>query len=113
MLFRSLDGEPTYHEDKTTLGRFILLQAEIENLGTRPVSFAGIDLIDDQGRTFDQLEGGHWYVAEEEQCLDYDQLNPGVPRLCTQYFEVPANASGLSAYIRSDDGEEAAIDLGL
>jgi hypothetical protein len=112
----TLTSDNMFTEDMTTPGRFIRLQFEIENLSSAAKTFSSINLVDSQGRSFNTLPDGFWFVPQAEQCIGFDQLNPSVPKRCTVIFEVPTDADGLQAQVGDLEllgGDEALISLGL
>ena len=112
----TLVSDNMFTEDMTTPGRFIRLQFEIENLSSATKTFSTINLVDNRGRSYDTLTEGIWFVPQSEQCMGFDQLNPGVPKLCSVIFEVPTDAEGLQAQVGDLEilgGDEALINLGL
>lgn len=102
--------------DITTPGKFIRVRLEVENLSSGLLSYGGVNLIDSQGRSFIASSRVYLFVPDNEECVIIVNLNPNVPRICTEIFEVAANSTGLHAKVGDleiIDDEEALIDLGF
>jgi hypothetical protein len=98
-----------------TAGKFIKVRFEIENRSKDMQSFIGFDLIDSQGREFTSSSDAFMFIDGNEACVLVN-LNPNLPKTCTAIYEVPADATGLKAYVGdlSIFGRaEAQIELGL
>ncbi|HJZ50524.1 MAG TPA: DUF4352 domain-containing protein [Roseiflexaceae bacterium] len=114
-LGNTLKSTNQFVKDKTTSGRFVKVRFEIENLSKDLLTFAGLDLVDNQGRTFKPSSEAFQFIAPEESCL-LENLNPNVAKTCTAIYEVPANAAGLQAQagdLKLLGNASALIDLGL
>ena len=111
----TLKSSNTFVKDKTTGGHFVQVQFELENLSKDMLTFAGLDLVDDQGRTFKSSSETFQFIPSEEACV-LENLNPNVAKRCTAIYELPSNAAGLKAQV-SDlklvGNASALIDLGL
>jgi len=102
-------------DPKPTVGKWVRVRFEIENMSKAELDFTGVDLTDEQGRTFQRARGTYSYVPNEEDC-SYEQLNANVPKTCQLVFELPGDAVGLKMIVGDLellDVDEAAIDLGL
>ena len=82
-------------------GKYVVVVAEVENLGSEMKTVTDLHLVDAMGRrfssssdTFDLPED-----AYPEQLFILENLNPNVPYQFTGVFEVPADATGLLAEI--------------
>ncbi len=99
-----------------TEGRLIRVRFEVENTGQEVSSFQDITLTDQQGRTFEPSLDAIWFIEESEQCLS-EELEPGVPLVCTKVYDVPADATGLTLQAVDLFDPEASgtapLDLGL
>lgn len=114
-LGNTLQSDNEFTEPRTTAGRFIRVRFEIENRGSEARSFTDINLIDAQGRNFENANDVLSFIDAPEQCF-LEQLNPNLPRVCTYIFEVPADATGLQAQVGDLElfgSEEAFINLNL
>lgn len=109
-----LKSDNQFIEDKTTTGRFVSLRFEVENLSKDMLTFAGFDLVDDQGRTYTRSSDVFMLLPTDEVCM-LENLNPNVAKICTAVYEVPANAENLRAKVGDlkFGGKETLIDLGL
>ncbi len=111
----TLKSTNQFVKDKATAGRFVQVRFEIENLSKDMLSFAGLDLQDDQGRTFKPSSDAFPFIPSEEACV-FENLNPNVAKTCTAIYEVPANVAGLKAQV-SDlkllGNQSALVELGL
>jgi len=114
-LGQTLKSDNQFIKDKTTSGHFVRVQFDIENLSKDMLTFAGLDLVDDQGRTFKGSSDAFGFIEEEQHCV-FENLNPNVAKTCTAIYEVPTNAAGLKAQV-SDlkilGNQTALIDLDL
>lgn len=111
----TLHSDNQFVKDKTSGGRFVRVRFELENLSKDMLSFAGLDLVDAQGRTFKAASDAFAFIPQEEQCI-LENLNPNVAKSCTAIYEVPANASGLKAQVtdlKMFGSATEVIDLGL
>ncbi len=114
-LGNTLKSQTQFIKDKTTTGRFVRVRFEVENLSKDMLTFTGLDLVDDQGRTFKPSSEALEFIPNEEWCV-LENLNPNVPQICTAIYEVPANATGLQALVgdlKILGNKTARIDLGL
>jgi hypothetical protein len=111
----TLTSENQFIENKTSGGHFVRLRFEVENRSKDLLSFAGIDLVDDQGRSYTRASDVIGFLPQEELCF-LENLNPNVPKTCTAIYEVPANAAGLKAELTDLKAFGAAsqlVDLGI
>jgi hypothetical protein len=114
-LGNTLKSQDQFTKDKTTTGRFVRVRFEVENLSKDMLTFAGLDLVDGQGRTFKPSSEVLGFIPNEEWCT-LENLNPNVTKICTAIYEVPANATGLQALVgdlKLLGNKTARIDLGL
>jgi hypothetical protein len=114
-LGQTLKSDNQFVKDKTTAGAFVRVRFEIENLSKDMLTFAGLDLVDDQGRAFKPSSDAFQFLPTEEACV-LENLNPNVAKTCTAIYEVPANATGMQAQagdLKLLGGETALINLGL
>lgn len=110
-----LKSKNQFVKDKTTGGHFVQVRFELENLSKDMLTFAGLDLVDDQARTFKPSGDAFQFIPTEEACV-LENLNPNVAKTCTAIYEVPANATGLKAQagdLKLLGDQSALIDLGL
>lgn len=111
-----LQHDNPYIADLTTQGTFIKVQFQIENLSNDMISYAGADLVDNQGRTFTSSADAFMFIPEAEQNIIVSNLNPNVPRTVTEIYEVPGEAAGLQFHagdLELFGNDEAFIDLEL
>ena len=114
-LGKTLKAKDQFTKDKTTSGRFVQVRFELENLSKDMLSFAGLDLLDAQGRTFKASSDAFQFIPTEEACV-LENLNPNVAKSCTAIYEVPANAAGLKAQVtdlKIIGSDSSLVDLGL
>lgn len=114
-LGNTLQSDNQFIDDKTTSGMYIRVRFELENLSNDMLTFAGIDLADDQGRTYTRASDAFSYLPDDESCT-LENLNPNITKTCTHIFEVPTNATGLQAILgdlKLFGSAEARVDLGL
>jgi hypothetical protein len=114
-LGKQLKSTNQFIKDKTTSGQFVRVRFELENLSRDLLTFAGLDLVDDQGRTFKPSSDVIGFIPSEELCV-LENLNPNVAKTCTAIYEVPANATGLRAQVgdlKLLGNQSALINLGL
>lgn len=113
-LGKELKSDNEFIEGKTTSGKFVLVKFELENQGTDPASYTGIDLVDGKGRTFKPYDERITFIEQSELCV-LEQVNPGLSKACTEIFELPADATGVKASVGdlAPFGDDAMIDLGM
>jgi hypothetical protein len=114
-LGNTLESDNQFVTERTSSGRWVRVRFEMENLSKDMLSFAGLDLVDAQGRTLKPSSDAIQFIAPEESCI-LENLNPNVAKTCTVIYEVPANATGLQAQVtdlKILGGSETLIDLGL
>jgi hypothetical protein len=114
-LGNTLTSDNEFIDDLTTSGTFVRVRFEIENLSKDMLSFAGLDLVDDQERTFTRSSDTIMFIDEGESCL-LENLNPNITKTCTHIYEVPADATGVKAQLgdlKIFGGQEALVALGF
>jgi hypothetical protein len=112
---QTLKSDNEFIPAKKTSGRFVRVRFELENLSKDMLTFAGLDLLDGQGRTFKSASDVFAFIPQEELCV-LENLNPNVAKTCTVIYEVPADANGLQAQVgdlKLFGGQQALVDLGL
>lgn len=90
-----------FDEIKQARGTFVVVVAEVENLGTEMKTVTDLHLVDSLGRRF-TASSDMFDLPEDtypEQLVILENLNPNVPHQFTGVFEVPEDASGLLAEI--------------
>lgn len=104
-----------FTEDLKTSGKFIKVRFEIENRSKDMLSFVGLDLIDNQERSFTRSSNAIMVIDGSETCV-LENLNPNITKTCTHIYEVPTDAAGLNA-VASDlnmfGGAQTMISLGM
>lgn len=113
---QTIKSNNQFIDDLTTTGSLIRLDFEIENLSKDMLTYSGIDLTDDQGRTFIEAANAHMHIPNELSCLFIVNLNPNVPKRCQIIYEVAANAQGLRLTLgdlRIFGGDEQVVYLGF
>jgi hypothetical protein len=111
-----LTSDNQFIDDLTTPGKFIRVRLEVENLSNDLLTYGGIELIDSQGRSFVADSDAHAFIPDNEDCSIIENLNPNVPRVCIEIFDVAANSAGLRAQVGDLEltgDAEALIDLGF
>lgn len=113
-LGNELKSDNEFIEPKQTSGKFVLVKFELENQGSDPASYTGIDLVDSKERTFKPYDERIGFIDQAELCV-LEQINPGLAKTCTEIFEVPGDASGIKASVGdlAPFGDDAFVDLGL
>ena len=113
---QTLKSDDGFADDLTTAGVFVRVSFEMENLSKDNLTFSGIDLIDDQGRTFSASSDAYMFITDNMGCTFLDNLNPNIPKQCQVIFEVAPGATGLKVKVGDlsmfGDAEQA-INLGL
>ncbi len=100
---------------KTTPGRFIRVDIEVENLRKEPATFLSRDLFDAKGRRYNTLSDAMWYFDENTVFL-LENINPNIPTSFIQVYEVAADAKGFGVEISSLrfwGRLEAVVELGF
>lgn len=102
---------------KTTQGKFIEIEMEVENTGEVTESFWSAPvLVDDRNREFKPRNDLSEWIPEEKDASLFVELQPGIPAQLVWLYEVPANATGLKAKVKdiSFGGSlSALVNLGL
>lgn len=108
-----LESDNAFQEDARTAGRFIEVRFQVESLSTDGSMYGGVPLRDSRGRDYDPFEDRIWYVSDDQRCV-MENLNPNVPKVCAEIYEVAADAEGLN-FVATDlnpfMGGEAEIQL--
>ena len=114
-LGNTVKSSNTFIEDLTTSGMFIKIHLEVENRSKDMLTYAGLDLVDSQGREYTSSSDAIMLIDNNETCV-FENLNPNIVKVCTHIYEVPIDATGLKAKtgdLEIFGAEEAVIDLGL
>lgn len=101
------------YDDLITSGYFIWVRYEVENLDDRPKSLTSADIMDQERRVFEGHDDAYLYISDGTSCT-YVGLNPNLPKICEDIFEVPNNTH-IVALIATDleyNGEYELIFLG-
>lgn len=102
-------------DSKTTAGKFLKVDFGILNNGNEEVMILSQPVIkDSRGREFKAYDNVIGIIDSEQWCT-VKSLPAGVPQTCTNAYELPADATGLTIVV--DDGglvssDKATIDLG-
>ncbi len=91
-LSTTLKSTNEFIKDKTTSGRFVQVRFELENLSKDLLTFAGLDLVDNQGRTFKPSSDAFQFIPTEESCV-LENLNPNVAKSCTAIYDTNPRSS--------------------
>jgi hypothetical protein len=104
----------TGFRNRSTSGRFLRVGYVILTQTKRGQEFSYPSLVDDEGRQYDPITDGHYWISDDEDCRN-TTLNPDVARACTAIYEVADDATGLVAIVRDLSGgrQRVEIDLGL
>ncbi len=111
-----LSDDNDYTEDLTTSGRFVRVTIETENLTNEPHYIDAPVVLDDRDRTFEYNSDFLviTIIPDDELC-SLEEINPNIVRTCTWYYELPADASGLSLqlsdYTAFLGGEDISVPL--
>lgn len=116
-LGKQLTSKEEFSKPKDTAGKFIRVRVEIENVGTEPVSFTSVDVVDGKGRTSHNVSDVDvlMHIPDAERCV-LDNLNPNLPKVCQVIFELPADAAGIQLVVgdlKAFGADDVKIDLGL
>jgi hypothetical protein len=109
-------SDAMFGQDFTTSGKFVLVVVALQNLGAEMKSYTGIELVDDQGRTYALFSGAFGYIPDSVDCSIIENVNPNISIVCAHIFEVAADATGLKANVGDLEfwgGEEGYIPLGF
>ena len=108
-----LKSSNSFQDDAQTGGRFIEVKFQVVTSSLEGDTYAGVPLRDSKGRSFDPYDDRIWYLSEDLLCM-FENLNPDVPRMCAEIYEVAADAEGLF-FVATDlnpfMGGEVAIKL--
>jgi len=107
---------PTITADKTTTGKFIEVNFELENMGTITETWVSSPtLIDNNKREFKGADGVSDWIPNEKQFF-LTSINPGVPAQFVEIYEVSKDSSGLKLKVSDisfGGSAEALISLGF
>ncbi len=107
---------PTLSSDKTTSGKFVELNMEVENLGKDMKSATDVKLLDNQNREYTASHDVTEWIPEDKQMLVLENLNPNVPFQFIGIYELPADATSLKVKVGDLNlfgNKEATINLGI
>lgn len=107
---------PFFQKDLSTVGYFIKVRFVVANTGDELLSVTVPGLIDSRDREFASSPDATYWVPEGEDILLLDNINPGLGRIYTAIYEVPADAKGLKLRVGDLEfwgSDEEVIDLGL
>jgi hypothetical protein len=110
-----LESDSDVIDDLTATGRLVGVRFTVENLGEVPLTFVGMDVVDDEGRKYAYLSDGLAFIIEEEAC-EIEELEPATIITCTAIYDAGADAAGLQAVLTDLSllgGEEVPVDLEL
>ena len=107
---------PGFTDDKTTVGKFIEVSLQVENIGTITETFVSEpNIIDNKQRQYKPMSfDAYEWIPEDELYLS--DLQPGVPVKWTGIYEVAKDASGLKLEVGDISvwgTDTVLIDLGL
>ncbi|MCC6165675.1 MAG: zinc ribbon domain-containing protein [Caldilineaceae bacterium] len=111
-----LTSDNSFIDPLTTPGKFIRVRFEVENRSNDMLTYGGFDLIDSQGREYISSSSAYWMIPDPEDCSFIVNLNPNVPKVCTEIYEVAADATGLKAKVGDLElfgSAESLVELGL
>lgn len=103
-------------KNKTTSGKFVEINMEVENLGTEMKSVTNLTLVDGKNREYTSSSDTSEWVPEGKELFLLSNLNPNVPQQFTAIYEVPSDASSLKVKVgdlKLLDNKQAAISLGI
>ena len=112
---QTLEPAQEFLDPRTTTGKWIKVRLEVENQSREPQTFAGVDLLDNKGRTFQSSSDATLLLPSDEACI-LERLNPNLPKVCQIVFEVPADAGGFLLAVgdlKMLGNKEALIALGF
>ncbi|MCK9578949.1 MAG: DUF4064 domain-containing protein [Methanoregula sp.] len=81
-------------DNKTTVGRFVMVVFEVENLGNEAKTLSVLKLYDKTGKTFVPITNTAFFVPEGEKTLVFETINPNVPKQYVAIYEVPNEMGG-------------------
>lgn len=91
-----LSDDNQFTDNLKTSGKFIKVRFEIENHSKDMLTFAGLELIDNQERSFTHSSDAIMVIDDGEACI-LENLNPNIAKTCTHIYEVSTDATGLNA----------------
>lgn len=92
-------------------GMFVWLTVQITNTGSDPIALHAPKLTDSAGREFNPHEDQWLYIPSATKCT-LDTLNPGLTKTCSNLFELPTDATGLAAVLKTSlFGDEVRVNL--
>ena len=115
-ILKSSDSKYPSFTDKTSTGKFIEIELEVENTGTITETFVPSPLLTDNlNREFKEMGLDVMEWIPEGKLFSGD-LQPGVPKQFILMYEVADNSSGLKLKVRDisfGGTAQALIDLGF
>lgn len=84
----------------STTGKFVQLEATVQNTGKDANYIEAPKIMDAAGREFDTHSEGFMFVQDDQRCI-LEKVNPGMSKACAWIYEVPADATGLMAAVKS------------
>lgn len=95
ILYGTNSNYPTITDDKTTSGKFIQINMEVENLSKDLKSVSNLDIYDDSGRKFIHSTDTSEWIPNEKSLYILSNLNPNMPNQFMDIYEVPGDAKNL------------------
>ncbi len=99
-ILRAAESRYSFSDDsKTTMGKFIQIFVEVENLGKKMKTVTNLDLVDDRGRIYASAPDVSDWIPRKQELFLLDNLNPNMPVIFSDIYEVPEDATGLMVKI--------------
>jgi hypothetical protein len=102
-LGNTIPSDNQFVEPAKTSGRFVKVKFEVENRSGGPGSLPDVVLVDSQGRTYQPYDRRLYFLEDSEECFSFDTLNPNLPKICAEIFEVASDATGYKLRVSNDD----------
>jgi predicted RNase H-like nuclease (RuvC/YqgF family) len=80
---------------KTTTGKFIQIFVEVENLSKGMKTATNLTLVDNKGREYAPASDVSEWIPQKYELFLISNLNPNVPVVFSDIYEVPEDATGL------------------
>ncbi len=103
-------------KDQRSVGYFVYVEVEAENVGSEPLSIGHLDLYDGKSRKFIPSTDVNAWIPEDLQIFLLDYLNPNVPVHFAEIYQVPKDANRFKLMVSNADPfdtQYVPIDLGF
>lgn len=97
-----IDDDNEYSDNPKTTGVFLQVSVAVRNNGSKKVTITGPVIVDDKGREFEYNSDATITIVDDAQYCSYEDLNPGLEKLCAWIYDLPADATGLKLAMKEE-----------